>query len=82
MPKTFNITHEEIISQENLLIANKNASDCKRFRDEILAFQAHRQENIISLHNDLTYYPEGGEPSVSRSRCSVGFLSKIKPAIR
>lgn len=62
MPKTFNITHEEIISQENLLIANKNASDCKRFRDEILAFQAHRQENIISLHNDLTYYPEGGEP--------------------
>lgn len=62
MPKTFNVTHEEIISQENLLVANKNASDCKRFRDEILAFQAHRQENIIELHNDLTYYPENGEP--------------------
>lgn len=62
MPKTFNVTHEEIISQENLLLANKHAEDCKRFRDEILAFNAHRQENIISLHNDLTYYPEDGEP--------------------
>ena len=62
MPKTFNVTHDEIIDFGNLLEADKNASQCKRYRNENLKFTAHREEEIIGLHNSLEYYPEGGIP--------------------
>lgn len=87
MCKKFDITHEEIIDLSNLLLANKNASKGKRYRDEILAFQAQRMENLISLHNDLTYYHEDGNPDaelVSNYRVGKYKLKKIyepKPRI-
>ena len=52
--KTFNVTHEEIIDFENLLEADKNASKSKHYRDENLAFAAHKSDELTNLHNELT----------------------------
>lgn len=60
--KTFDITQSEIIDFSNLLEADKNASQGKKERDENLKFAAHREEEIIDLHNQLTYYPVDGQP--------------------
>ena len=60
--KTFDITHEEIIDFENFLEADKNASQGKHYRDENLSFAAHREEEIIQLVNENTYYPIDGIP--------------------
>lgn len=60
--KTFNVTHDEIISFENLLEADRNASENKRYRDENLKFAAHREEELINLNNRLTYFPKDGVP--------------------
>lgn len=60
--KTFNISHEEIIDFKNLLEADKNASQSKHYRAENLLFAAHREEELIKLCNDLTYYPKDGIP--------------------
>ena len=49
--KTFKVTHEEIIDFENLLEADKNASESKHYRDENLAFEAHRSEELTNLKN-------------------------------
>lgn len=71
--KTFDITHDDIISQENLLEAERNASQGKRYRDENLKFAAHREEEIIDLHNQLTYFPDLENPdSPSKSTYKVG----------
>lgn len=60
--KTFKVTHKEIIDFENLLEADKNASKGKHYRDENLAFSAHRGDELIKLHNELTYFPKDGIP--------------------
>ena len=60
--KTFKVTHDEIISFDNLLEADKNASRNKRYRDENLKFAAHREEELINLQNELTYFPKDGIP--------------------
>lgn len=60
--KTFDITHEEIIDFENFLEADNNASQGKHYRDENLSFAAHREEEIIQLVNENTYYPIDGIP--------------------
>ena len=60
--KTFKVTHEEIIDFENLLQADKNASQGKHYRDENLAFSAHKSDELIKLHNELTYFPKDGIP--------------------
>lgn len=60
--KTFGIKQSEIIDFQNLLEADKNASQGKRYRDENLKFAAHREEQIIDLHNRLTYFPIDGNP--------------------
>ena len=60
--KTFKISHDEIIDFQNLLEADKNASQNKHYRDENLAFAAHREEELINLHNELTYFPKDGIP--------------------
>lgn len=60
--KTFDIKHSEIIDFQNLLEADKNASQGKRYRDENLKFAAHREEQIIDLHNRLSYFPVDGDP--------------------
>ena len=46
--KTFNVTHDEVISFDNLLEADRNASKNKRYRDENLKFAAHREEELIN----------------------------------
>ncbi|WP_024346602.1 reverse transcriptase/maturase family protein [Lacrimispora indolis] len=61
--KTFDITHAQIVDFENLLEADKNASQGKHYRDENLKFAAHREEGIIDLLNQLTYYHEDGDPA-------------------
>lgn len=60
--KTFNVTHDEIISFDNLLEADRNASRNKRYRDENLKFAAHREEELINLNNELTYFPKDRVP--------------------
>ena len=60
--KTFNVTHADIVDFGNLLEADRNASQCKHYRDENLKFAAHREEGIIDLLNQLTYFPKNGEP--------------------
>ena len=60
--KTFKVTHDEIISFDNLLEADKNASRNKRYRDENLKFAAHREEELINLQNEMTYFPKDGIP--------------------
>lgn len=60
--KTFNVTHEEIIDFNNLLEADKNASQNKRYRDENLKFSAHKEEEIDGLHFELSYFPKDGIP--------------------
>lgn len=60
--KTFNVTHDEIISFDNLLEADRNASKNKRYRDENLKFAAHREEELININNKLTYFPKDGVP--------------------
>lgn len=60
--KTFKVTHDEIISFDNLLEADRNASKNKRYRDENLKFAAHREEELINLHNELSYLPKDGVP--------------------
>lgn len=60
--KTFKVTHGEIIDFENLLQADKNASQGKHYRDENLAFSAHKSDELIKLHNELTYFPKDGIP--------------------
>lgn len=60
--KTFKVTHGEIIDFENLLQADKNASQGKHYRDENLAFAAHKSDELIKLHNELTYFPKDGIP--------------------
>ena len=55
--KTFDVKHSDIVNFENILEADKNASQCKHYRDENLKFSAHREEGIIDLLNRLTYYP-------------------------
>lgn len=60
--KTFDIKQSEIIDFQNLLEADGNASQGKRYRDENLKFAAHREEEIIDLHNQLTYFPVDGKP--------------------
>ena len=60
--KTFKVTHDEIISFDNLLEADRNASKNKRYRDENLKFAAHREEELINLNNELTYFPKDGIP--------------------
>lgn len=56
------MTHEEIIDFGNLLKAHENASQSKHYRGENLAFEAHRQDELIDLHNKLTYFPKDGVP--------------------
>lgn len=58
--KTFDVTHEEVIDFGNLLEGHKNASQSKHYRDENLAFEAHREDELIDLHNKLTYFPKTG----------------------
>lgn len=70
--KTFDITQSEIIDFSNLLEADKNASQGKKERDENLKFAAHREEEIIDLHNRLTYFPVDGQPGVVESAYRVG----------
>lgn len=71
--KTFGIKQSEIIDFQNLLEADKNASQGKRYRDENLKFAAHREEQIIDLHNRLTYFPIDGNPgSPTESAYRVG----------
>lgn len=60
--KTFNVTHADIVDFGNLLEADRNASQYKHYRDENLKFSAHREEGIIDLLNQLTYFPKDGEP--------------------
>jgi len=60
--KTFKVAHDEIISFDNLLEADRNASKNKRYRDENLKFAAHREEELINLHNELSYFPKDGVP--------------------
>ncbi|SHO50053.1 reverse transcriptase/maturase family protein [Anaerocolumna xylanovorans] len=60
--KTFDISHADIVDFENLLEADKNASKGKHYRDENLKFSAHREEGIIDLLNQLTYFHEDGDP--------------------
>ena len=60
--KTFNVTHDEIISFDNLLEADRNASKNKRYRDENLKFAAHREEELININNKLAYFPKDGVP--------------------
>ena len=55
--KAFDVKHSDIVNFENILEADKNASQCKHYRDENLKFSAHREEGIIDLLNRLTYYP-------------------------
>ena len=56
------MTHEEVIDFGNLLKGHENASQSKHYRDENLAFEAHRQDELIDLHNKLTYFPKDGVP--------------------
>ena len=56
------MTHDEIISFDNLLEADRNASKNKRYRDENLKFAAHREEELININNKLTYFPKDGVP--------------------
>ena len=60
--KTFDVTHKEVIDFGNLLEGHKNASQSKHYRDENLAFEAHREDELIDLHNKLTYFPKDGVP--------------------
>ena len=60
--KTFKISHDEVIEFPNLLEADKNASQNKHYGDENLAFAAHKEEELINLNNELTYFPEDGIP--------------------
>jgi len=85
--KTFDIKHSEIIDFPNLLEADQNASQNKRFRDENLKFAAHRSDNLIELQNELTYFPKDGipgNPTESSYRVGKYRLKKIyepKPRI-
>lgn len=56
------MTHDEIISFDNLLEADRNASKNKRYRDENLKFAAHREEELININNKLAYFPKDGVP--------------------
>lgn len=77
--KTFKISHDEIIDFQNLLEADKNASQNKHYRDENLAFAAHREEELINLHNELTYFPKDGIPgNLLESSYHVGKYRKKK----
>jgi RNA-directed DNA polymerase len=51
----------EIISYENLYLAYKEASICKRYRSNVAVFYNHLEENLIELQNELiwqTYLPK------------------------
>lgn len=79
--KTFDVKHSDIVNFENILEADKNASQCKHYRDENLKFSAHREEGIIDLLNRLTYYPvfdeEGNQiPGKTESSYKVGQYRK------
>lgn len=79
--KTFDVKHSDIVNFENILEADKNASQCKHYRDENLKFSAHREEGIIDLLNRLTYYPvfdeEGNQiPGKTESSYKVGRYRK------
>lgn len=77
--KTFDVTHEEIIDFGNLLKAHENASQSKHYRGENLAFEAHRQDELIDLHNKLTYFPKDGVPgNLLESSYHVGKYRKKK----
>jgi hypothetical protein len=65
--KTFQITHSDIVDFGNILEADKNASQGKKYRDENLKFAAHREEEVINLVNELTYYPVDGTPELESS---------------
>lgn len=60
--KTFDVIHEEVIDFGNLLKGHENASQSKHYRDENLSFEAHREDELIDLHNRLTYFPKDGVP--------------------
>ena len=74
--KTFDVKHSDIVNFENILEADKNASQCKHYRDENLKFSAHREEGIIDLLNRLTYYPvfdEEGNQIPGKTESSYNF---------
>lgn len=70
--KTFDTKHSDIICFENLLEAHKHATQNKRYRDENLKFAAHREEEIINLSNELTYFPDEDNPEMLKSAYHVG----------
>lgn len=55
MPRTHNNLFEQITSFDNLWAAYLDARRGKRYRPEVAQFAANLEENLLSLHNHLTW---------------------------
>lgn len=53
--KTIKNLYEKIYDFENLYQAYLSARSCKRYRDEVLAFTANLEENLIGIQNELIH---------------------------
>jgi retron-type reverse transcriptase len=53
--KTYKNLYEKIYDFENLYQAYLCARKCKRYRNEVLAFTANLEANLISIQNDLIW---------------------------
>lgn len=53
--KTIKNIYEKIYDFENLYQAYLSARCCKRYREEVLAFTANLEENLIEIQNELIY---------------------------
>lgn len=53
--KTIRNLYEQIYDFENLYQAYLSARKCKRYREQVLAFTANLEENLIQLQNELIF---------------------------
>lgn len=55
MPKTHNNIWETIISWDNLYAAYLEARKGKRYKNQVLSFSEHLEENLITIQNELIW---------------------------
>jgi len=55
MPKTHRHLWPDMISWDNLFAAYREARRGKRYRREVAEFSEHLEENLITLHNELSW---------------------------
>jgi len=56
MPKTYGDLWPRIIDIDNIYRAYLAARDKKREKPEVLAYDSHREENLITAHNELVWH--------------------------